>query len=229
MTILTTTLAQLRKHRSCVRGYNRLVRALKGEPFTSEDEERTTHLRFTHKGEIPLSFILEANGLDDALWALRASNCSARDARLLAVAFAREVEHLMPKASHTALDVAEQFANGLATPDELAEACSAAYSASDDAYNDAYHDVYSDAYSASDDASDDAYNDAYHAAYAAYNDAYHAAYAAYSASDADASASAYYVAANVASAAYAAEEVRQRQTELFRQLCQGTTPWHTQP
>ncbi len=185
MTILTTTLAQLRKHHACVDGYNRLVRALQGKPFTSEDEERTTHLRFAHKGEIPLSFILESNGLDDALWALRASNCSERDARLLAVAFARDVEHLMPQASRDALDVAERFANGQATAQELAEARSAAYNAARSA----------------------AYNAAEAAAYAeaAYNAARAAAY-------------------NAARAA-----AHQRQTELFRQLCQGTAPCQTQP
>lgn len=129
MTILTTTLAQLSKAKACVDGYNRLVRALQGEPFTYEDEKRTTHLRFTHKGEIPLSFILEANGLDAALWALRASNCSERDARLLTVAFARKVEHLMPEDSRSALAVAERFANGLATAQELAKARSATYAA----------------------------------------------------------------------------------------------------
>lgn len=129
MTILTTTLAQLRKAKACVDGYNRLVRSLKGEPFTYEDEERTTYLRFTHNGEIPLSFILEANGLDAALWALRASNCSERDARLLTVAFAREVAHLMPEDSRSALAVAERFANGLATAQELKKARSATYAA----------------------------------------------------------------------------------------------------
>ncbi len=181
MTILTTTLAQLRKAEACVGGYNKLVRTLQGKPFTSEDEERETHLRFTHKDEIPLELILESNGLDDALWALRASNCSERDARLLAVAFARDVEHLMPEASRSALDVAERFANGQATAQELAEARSAAGAACDAAY----------------------------AAYAA-GAACDAAYAAYGAA---------------CDAAYAA---RQRQTELFLQLCQGAAPWQTQ-
>lgn len=172
MTILTTALAQLRKANACVDGYNRLVRALQGKPFTSEDEERTTHLRFQHEAEIPLEFILDSNGLDDALWALRASNCSERDTRLLAVEFAREVEHLMPEASRSTLDVAERFVNEQATAQELAKARSVAYSA--------------------------AYADTSAAVYRAY------AYAA--------------------SAAYAAEEARQRQTELFLQLCQGSAP-----
>lgn len=201
MLILTTTLAQLRKHGACVGGYNRLVRALQGEPFTYEDEKRTTHLRFAHKGEIPLSFILDSNGLDDALWALRASNCSARDARLLAVAFARDVEHLMPEASRAALDVAEQFANGLATPEELAEARSAAYS---------------DAAYAAGQAATNASRVATH----------HAAYAAYTAAYSDASRAASQAAYQAASASD--EEARQRQAELFSQLCQGTAPWYAQ-
>lgn len=182
MTILTTTLSQLRKAHACVDGYNRLVRALQGKPFTSEDEERTTHLRFTHKGEIPLSFILEANGLDDALWALRASNYTERDARLLAVAFARDVERLMPEASRPTLDVAERFANGQATAQELAKARSVAYSAAYAAYSAAYADTFAAVYRA-------------------------------------------YAYANAAVATAYDEEARQRQADLFLQLCQGAAPW----
>ena len=199
MAILTTTLAQLRKHRSCVGGYNKLVRALQGKPFTSEDEECETHIRFQHEAEIPLEFILDSNGLDDALWALRASNCSARDARLLAVAFAREVEHLKPEASRPTLDVAERFANGQATTQELAKARSAAYSA-------AYADTSAAAYSAA---------------------TYAATYAAYHATAADASDAAYsaYAYASAAVATAYDEGARQRQAELFRQLCRGAAPW----
>ena len=153
---LTTTLTQLHKHGACAEGYTKLVRALQGKPSTTEDGERETHIRFKHEAEIPLEFILDSNGLDDALWALRASNCSERDARLLIVAFALEVGHLMPEASRAALDVAEQFANGLATSYELAEARSAAYTAAAD------------------------------------------------------------------------EEARQRQVELFRQLCRGAAPWQSE-
>ncbi len=197
MTILTTTLAQLRKHHACVDGYNRLVRALQGKPFTEADEEREAHICFAHEDEIPLEFILESNGLDYAVWALRASNCSERAARLLAVAFAREVAHLAPEASRAALDVAERFANGLATEAELAEARDAASSA-------AYNANAAAAYNAN-------------AARAAYAAAAYAA-AAYGA--------AYYAAYHAARPICAAH---QRQTELFRQLCQGTAPWQTQP
>ncbi len=205
--MLVTTLAQLRKAGACVGGYNRLVRAIQGEPFTSEDEERTTHLRFAHKDEIPLSFILESNGLGDALWALRASNCTERDARLLAVAFAREVEHLMPEASRSALDVAERFANGQGTAQELAEARDAAW-----------HVAAAAAYAASY-ASYASY--AAPAAYAACDDAaYAASYAAYDACDATADAAARHVAC-----ATDAATARQRQVDLFRQLCRGTAPW----
>lgn len=194
MTILTTTLPQLRKHGACVDGYNKLVRALQGKPFTSEDEERVTHIRFKHEAEIPLEFILDSNGLDDALWALCASNCTVQDARLLAVAFARDAEHLMPEASRAALDVAEQFANGLATSEELAEARSSAYAA--------WH--------VEDDADYTACT-----TYAAY-----AAYVACTTHDdaANAAARAAYYAACTTHVAYP------RQTGLFRRLCQGTKP-----
>ena len=208
MPTLATTLAQLRKAGACVSGYNRLVRALQGKPFTSEDEKRETHIRFAHKDEIPLEFILDSNGLDDALWALRASNCSERDARLYAVAVAREVQHLMPEACVAALDVAERFANGQATAQELGEARSAAaaYFAAAAATRATWTATRAAAARA-----------AYFAAARAAADA--AARAAYFAAYYAADAAAYYAADAAAAKAC--------QTELFRQLCQGAAPWQT--
>ena len=75
---------------------------------------------------LPLSEILRINGLDDAFWTIRATPGHERPARLLAVDCAREVQHLMtdPR-SVAALDVAERYANGLATEAELAAALAA--------------------------------------------------------------------------------------------------------
>ena len=81
-----------------------------------------------------LSVILQSNGLDDALWALRCLEGADREIRLFAVEVAREVQHLMadPR-SLAALDMAERFANGLATSAELAAAWDAARDAASDA------------------------------------------------------------------------------------------------
>ncbi|WP_420921528.1 hypothetical protein [Burkholderia glumae] len=126
----TVTLAGLRKAGACVEGYNKLVRSLQGEPFTDEDAERGTHIRFKHEAEIPLVHILKSNGLDDALWSLRCCTGIDRDARLFAVWCARQVEHLMEdQRSKDALDVAERFANSEATEKELAAAAVAAWAA----------------------------------------------------------------------------------------------------
>jgi len=80
----------------------------------------------------PLSLIriLDINGLDDAIWAVRATPGHERPARLLAVDCAREVQYLMtdPR-SVAALDVTERYANGLATEAELAAARAAAWAA----------------------------------------------------------------------------------------------------
>lgn len=69
---------------------------------------------------LPLVTILDSNGLDGALWALR--TVTGEDARIrrYAVWCARQVQHLMKDdRSIQALDVAERYANGLATEDEL--------------------------------------------------------------------------------------------------------------
>jgi hypothetical protein len=111
--MLMTTLNRIRAHRPCADGWTKLL----------------THLGKTAADDEPLSFetILAANGLDDALWCLRAEPQHAREYRLLAVWFARQVQHLMTYlGSLAALDVAERHANGAATDDELAAAWDAA-------------------------------------------------------------------------------------------------------
>jgi hypothetical protein len=152
---MKTTLNKIREQEPCKDGWTKLLKHL-GK--TQADDV-----------EVPLLTILESNGLDDTLWCLRAVDGFEKEKRLLAVAFAREVQHLMkdPR-SIAALDVAERFARGEATTEELKAASDAAYAARANA-------AYAAAYAA------DAYADAYAAAYATANaadDAYAAAYAA---------------------------------------------------
>jgi hypothetical protein len=131
--MITTTLKQLREAGACIDGYNKLVRAIQGEQFSEEDELRETYIRFSHKEPISLAFILESNGIDDALWALRACEQTKelqRAERLYGVWCARQVQHLMTdQRSIDALDVAERFAVGEATDEELSAASDAAWAA----------------------------------------------------------------------------------------------------
>ena len=110
---MKTTLNAIREHGPCEDGWRKLLR----------------HLGKTQADDEPLSIatILDSNGLDDALWCLRAVTGHDRELRLYAVWCARQVQHLMtdPR-SLAALDVAERHANGLATDDELAAAWAAA-------------------------------------------------------------------------------------------------------
>ena len=135
---ITVTLKALRQAGACVSGYNKVVRAVQDRAFDKEDERRASYIRHRHEEPIQLADIVESNGLDDALWALRAVPSIDRDARLFAVWCARQVQHLMTdKRSITALDVAERFANGQATEQERAAACAAARDAARDAAWDA--------------------------------------------------------------------------------------------
>ena len=116
MTIYTT-LNKIRTHSPCANGWTKLLRHL-GK--TQADDE-----------PLALTTILDSNGLDDALWCLRACEGTAREARLYAVWCARQVQHLMtdPR-SLAALDAAERHANGEATDEELDAARAAAWDAS---------------------------------------------------------------------------------------------------
>ena len=129
---MKTTLNAIRAHSPCADGWSKLLR----------------HLNKTHADDepLPLRVILDSNGLDDALWCLRAvPNCN-REARLFAVWCARQVQHLMtdPRGI-AALDVAERHAHGKATDSELAAARSAARAAAEDAARAAAEDAAEDA------------------------------------------------------------------------------------
>ncbi|MFU2067687.1 hypothetical protein ACLQ9R_01290 [Bordetella hinzii] len=140
------TLADLRREGACFSGYNKVVRAIQGREFTDDDSERESYIKFSHAEPITLIAILKSNGLDDALWALRCVPGVDRDARLFAVWCARQVEHLMTdQRSKDALDVAERFANGEATGEELDAAWAAARDAAGDAAWDAARDAAWDA------------------------------------------------------------------------------------
>jgi hypothetical protein len=82
-----------------------------------------------------LSVILDSNGLDDTLWVLRAVTNHDREIRLYAVWCARQVQHLVTdRRSIDALDVAEQFAKGEVTEEQLSDAWAAWAAARSDAW-----------------------------------------------------------------------------------------------
>ena len=113
---MKTTLNKIREHSPCVKGWEKLLRYL-GK--TKADD-----------APLPISTIIDSNGLDDAFWCLRAVEEHERELRLYAVWCARQVQHLMKdQRSLDALDVAERYANGKATADELAAARDAAWDA----------------------------------------------------------------------------------------------------
>jgi hypothetical protein len=115
-----TTLKKIREHGPCAGGWAKLLR----------------HLGKTQADDEPLALvtILDSNGLDGALWCLRACDDIEKEARLYAVWCARQVQHLLtdPR-SLTVLDVAERYAEGEATDKELIAAWAAAWSAAVDA------------------------------------------------------------------------------------------------
>ena len=101
-----------------------------------KDGQRVGYLKLRHylgKGygddtPIDITTILDSNGLEDALWCLRAVDGHAREMRLYAVWCARQVQsQLEDQRSLTALDVAERHANGAASSGELAASRAAAY------------------------------------------------------------------------------------------------------
>jgi len=113
---MKTTLNKIRAHSPCANGWEKLLKNL--GKIKADDEP------------LALTTILESNGLDDALWCLRAVDGHEREMRLFAVECARSVQHLMTdQRSLAVLDVAERFASGKATQQELNAARAAAWDA----------------------------------------------------------------------------------------------------
>ena len=122
--MIYTTLNRIRAHAPCAEGWKKLL----------------NHLGKTRAADEPLALVtvLDSNGVDDALWCLRAEPQHAAIWRLLAVHYARQVQHLTAdQRSLNALDVAERHAHGLATDAELEAARVAAWDAARDAAWDA--------------------------------------------------------------------------------------------
>jgi hypothetical protein len=108
-----------------------LNKILACDPCHSGWEKLLKHLGKDAADDEPLDLltILESNGLDDALWALRAVDGFDREKRLFAVWCARQVQHLGPPEMGGWLDTIERYANGKATDAELAEVRAAAEAA----------------------------------------------------------------------------------------------------
>jgi hypothetical protein len=114
--MITTTLSRIREQNPCVEGWTKLLLHLNK---TKADDE-----------PLPYSTIIDAVGLEDALWCCRAEPQHAREWRLFAVWCARQVQNRMTNPrSLAALDVAERYAHGEATDEELRVARAAAWAA----------------------------------------------------------------------------------------------------
>lgn len=110
-----TTLNKIRNCRPCIKGWDRLLR----------------HLGKTQLDDEPLALatILEANGIEDAVWVLRAVDGIDGLTRLFAVRCVRQhCQHLLtdPR-SLAALDVSEMHAVGWAADEDLDEVRAAAW------------------------------------------------------------------------------------------------------
>jgi hypothetical protein len=182
---MKTTLNKIREHSLCEDGWEMLLRHL-GK--TKADDE-----------ELSLLTVLESNELDDAIWCLQAVDDCDRDARLFAVWCAREVQHLMTEQrSIDAVDVAERYADGLATEEELSAVRSAACEAfKEAAWGAAKYVAWSAASSAAGDAAEAARGAAWGAAeYAAWSATWSATWSA--------------------------------QKDMFIKMCKGEAPWQVE-
>ena len=103
---MKTTLNQIKDKRRHFEGLDKLLK----------------HLNKTESDDAELSIltILASNGLDDAQWCLQTVEGKDKEIRLYAIWCVKQVQHLIKnKKIIAALNVAERFANDLATIEEL--------------------------------------------------------------------------------------------------------------
>ena len=100
MNVVTTTLRQIRQHNPCKEGWRTLLTFL-GK--TEADDE-----------PLPLTTILQSNGLDDALWCLRTITGYDREITRFVLACVQEVSHLMT--DQRSLDVLSALERHLESP-----------------------------------------------------------------------------------------------------------------
>ena len=100
MRVVTTTLRQIRQHEPCADGWRTLLSSL-GK--TGADDE-----------PLPLTTILQSNGLDDALWCLRTITGYDREITRFVLACVQEVSHLMT--DQRSLDVLSALERHLESP-----------------------------------------------------------------------------------------------------------------
>lgn len=176
---MKTTLNKIREHNPCEYSWKKLLK----------------HLNKTEADDEPLEIktILDSNGIQDAVWALRAVDGHDRDIRLFIYDCAESVLHLFEKEfandyrPREAIDTSRRFANGECGLDELSVARDGAFYAAKDAF----------------DATEFA---GYTAAYANSNAAWHASIAAWNATEATSSGTLLASSSAVFSAAYAASD-----------------------
>ena len=126
--MICTTLNKIKSCSPCWEGWKKLLKHL-GK--TKADDE-----------PLPFSVIVKANGIEDALWCCRTVEGYDKEWRLFAVWCARQVQHLMEdERSINALDMAEKFANGEATMEELDASRAAAWVASWDAQKEKFLEI----------------------------------------------------------------------------------------
>ena len=104
--MITTTLRQIRQHSPCREGWRTLLSAL--GKVEADDEP------------LPLTTILQSNGLDDALWCLRTITGYDKEMIRFALACVQEVRHLMTdQRSLNALDAVERHLESPLSRQEL--------------------------------------------------------------------------------------------------------------
>ena len=132
--MFAVTLQDLQKNNACVDGYNKLVCCIEQIPYVQTHK----YIESNYSKPISLSYILESNGLSDAIWSLRCMDKKhTHDINILSVNIARLIEHkLKDRRTIDAINIAERYINGVSSEYVLTDARNALHATYLDSYDD---------------------------------------------------------------------------------------------
>lgn len=160
---METTLRKIKECYPCVRGWKKLL----------------SNVNNNLDAKLTIEQILDSNGIEDAVWALRAVS-DQKKVRLFMCDVAESVLYIFEerypddKRPREAIEASRKFANGKITKEELQKFEDAAHAATNVAFDDNAYAANDAAYAAADTTADTA-DAAAHAAYTVVRDVAHAA------------------------------------------------------
>ena len=110
--MIKLTLDDIRKYNPCVTGYNTLVYALHGKVYNQSKNLYHERTELQYDEEFGLEFIIESNGIKDAIWAMRCLPAYEKTFKHFMIDVVRLQRNKLSESQLQMLDDADLFIDG---------------------------------------------------------------------------------------------------------------------